>query len=190
QKVLEHDALVLTAVNPDGVTAKVYAHQAPETARFPAVVEVPPYMLANPDWEHEVIDDIQALDNQRTLAAGRLGYRSALRVSIRLDGRYVAGVSFLSMKPSLYTSADVIVARRIADRLALMFARERRAAATRRADEAMVRASHLEERVRELTDELDARTGFRRVVGESPALRMVLTQATQVASTDTTVLLL
>ena len=44
--------------------------------------------------------------------------------------------------------------------------------------------------MRALTDELDARTGYRRVVGESAPWRQVLTQATQVAPTDTTVLLL
>jgi len=191
QKVLEHDALVLTAVNPDGVTARVYAHQTrPDMPTFPETVEVPPYMRANPDWEHELIDDLQALDNQRHLAAGRLGYRAALRVSIRLDAQYVAGVSFLAMTPGLYTNADIIVARRIADRLALNFARERRAAASRRADEATARVSQLEARVRELTDELDARTGFRRVVGSSAPWRSILTQATQVAATETTVLLL
>jgi Nif-specific regulatory protein len=41
-----------------------------------------------------------------------------------------------------------------------------------------------------LTEELDARTGFRRVVGQSKAWRQVLTQATQVAAAETTVLLL
>jgi transcriptional regulator with PAS, ATPase and Fis domain len=62
--------------------------------------------------------------------------------------------------------------------------------ATRRADEASARASRLASRVRELSDELDARTGYRRVVGESASWKQVLTQAAQVASTDTTVLLL
>ncbi|MGH9140048.1 MAG: sigma-54 interaction domain-containing protein, partial [Vicinamibacterales bacterium] len=52
------------------------------------------------------------------------------------------------------------------------------------------RASRLEARVQELTDELDARTGYRRVVGSSSRWRQVLTQATQVAPNDTTVLLL
>src|SRR5262249_57198974 len=47
-----------------------------------------------------------------------------------------------------------------------------------------------EARVRALTDELDARTGARRVVGDSQSWRHALTQATQVAATDTTVLLL
>jgi len=41
-----------------------------------------------------------------------------------------------------------------------------------------------------LAAEIDARTGYRRVVGESASWRRPLTQAAQVASTDTTVLLL
>src|SRR4029453_15493544 len=50
--------------------------------------------------------------------------------------------------------------------------------------------ARLEARVRQLTEELDARSGYRRVVGQSPQWRQVLTQATQVAPTETTVLLL
>jgi two-component system NtrC family response regulator len=85
---------------------------------------------------------------------------------------------------------DVLFARRIADRLALTFARDREIAASKRAEEASARASQLEARVRTLTDELNARTGYRRVVGNSPQWHQVLRQATQVAATETTVLLL
>jgi transcriptional regulator with GAF, ATPase, and Fis domain len=59
-----------------------------------------------------------------------------------------------------------------------------------RADEARARAARLDARVRKLTEETDPRTGLRYVIGGSLAWRRVLTQATQVASTDTTVLLL
>ncbi|MEO8677641.1 MAG: sigma 54-interacting transcriptional regulator [Vicinamibacterales bacterium] len=190
QRVLAHDALLLVTVNPDGRTARVYASQAPEAKKFPEQDTMPPTMLANRDWEHDLIDDLQARDDQRNLAAGRLGYRSALRAAIRLDGEIVAAVSFLSFTPGRYATADIVVARRIADRIALNFANERRAAATRRADEATARVSRLESRVRDLTEELDSRTGYRRVLGESPQWRAVIKQATQVASTDTTVLLL
>ena len=62
--------------------------------------------------------------------------------------------------------------------------------AVQRADEAMARARKLEARVRALTEELDARTGYRRVVGDSLEWQRVLTQATQVAATDTGALLL
>jgi len=57
-------------------------------------------------------------------------------------------------------------------------------------DEAMARAARLEARVRRLSEEIDLRTGLRHVIGGSLEWRRVLTQATQVASTDTTVLLL
>jgi transcriptional regulator with GAF, ATPase, and Fis domain len=113
-----------------------------------------------------------------------------LRLPIRLDNAFVAGLSFLSFTTGVYTPADVPAGKRIADRVALSFARERGELLLKRADEASARAALLEARVRTLTDELDARTGYRRVVGESAEWRQVLTQATQVAATDTTVLLL
>src|SRR6185436_7505566 len=48
----------------------------------------------------------------------------------------------------------------------------------------------LQARVRELVERIDPRTGARFVIGDSPAWRRVLTEATQVAPTNTTVLLL
>src|SRR4030095_6036044 len=65
-----------------------------------------------------------------------------------------------------------------------------RRAVRKEVTEASERATRLEARVRELTEDLYSRTGYRRVVGESPAWRQVLTQATQVAATETTALLL
>src|SRR5262249_58904508 len=52
------------------------------------------------------------------------------------------------------------------------------------------RAAALEARVTALAEELDARYGYRRVVGASASWKQVLTQATQVAPTEATVLLL
>jgi transcriptional regulator with GAF, ATPase, and Fis domain len=190
QTVLPHDALVLTALLPGGVKARVYASRTRQGAELPEIVDVPPFMRANPDWVYERVDDLQARADQQGLDAARSGYRGALRAAIRLDDAYVAGVSFLSMTPGVYTEADVPIACRIAERLSLSFAREREKALAQRADEAAARASRLEARVRALTDELDARTGYRRVIGESPTWRRILTQATQVAPTDATVLLL
>jgi transcriptional regulator with GAF, ATPase, and Fis domain len=190
QHVLPHDALVLTAVMPDGVTARVHAQKSPDHARLPDTVAVPPLMRRNPDWDYDVIDDLFAVDDQKSLDAARTGYRSVLRVPIRIDGQYAAGLSFISFEPSAYSAADVPIARRIADRITAGFARERHKALAKQADEASSRAERLEERVRALTDELNARAGFHRVIGESPIWRQVLTQATQVGATDTTVLLL
>jgi transcriptional regulator with GAF, ATPase, and Fis domain len=190
QKVLRHDALLLSALLPDGVRGRVYASKAPGSAPFAEYVSVPPAVINNPNWEYDLVEDLQSQPDQKNLESTRLGYRSALRIPLRLDGEFVAAVSFLSFTPSAYGVADVQTARRIGDRLVQSFARERRLALRKEADEASQRAMRLEARVRELTDELDSRTGYRRVVGESAKWREILMQATQVASTETTALLL
>jgi transcriptional regulator with GAF, ATPase, and Fis domain len=190
KRVLPHDAFVLTVLLPEGNRARVYANSSPETATLPEFVEVPPKVLANKNWDYDIVGDLQADPAERVNAAARTGYRSALRVPIRIDGEYAAGVSFLAFEPHRYTTKDLAIARRVADRIAINVIKERVATQSRRADEATERARQLEARVRALSDELDARTGYRRVVGQSPAWREVLTQATQVAATETTVLLL
>jgi Nif-specific regulatory protein len=119
-----------------------------------------------------------------------MGFQSLLRVRVKLEGRFAGTVLFVSKTLSAFAQPDLLLARRIADRLALLVARDREVEASKRADEATARAARLEARVRALTEELDARTGYRRVVGESAEWRAVLTQATQVAPNETTVLLL
>jgi transcriptional regulator with GAF, ATPase, and Fis domain len=187
--VLPHDMLALPVLLPDGRHARVYANSG-GTSPFPDVVEAPPVFATGRDWEFDLIDDLPLHPEQRNLTATKLGYRSALRVPIRLEDRLVAALAFLSFAPAAFKHTDILIARRVADRIALSLSREQRAAASQRADEASARVTRLESRVRELTDELDARTGYRRVIGESPEWREVLTQAAQVAATETTVLLL
>src|SRR5262249_26093618 len=157
---------------------------------MPDVTEVPEELLQTPDWEHDIVDDLSRLTHPRYVTLVRLGFHSLLRVSVRLEGRFAGALLFLSTSLSAFTQADVLVARRMADRMAVTLARDREIEAARRADEATARASRLEARVRALTEELDTRTGFRRVIGESTEWRQVLTQATQVAPTEATVLLL
>ena len=189
QIVLAHDAMVLPVLLPDRAHVRFHVTKAPDGAKFPEVMEIPEH-LRNSAWEFDLVDDLQSDPAQRNFAAAKLGYRSALRVPIRVEGQLAAGVGFFSFTPSAYTTADILVARRVADRLALSLLREKGLEAAKRADEASARASTLEARVRALTEELDARSGYRRVVGESRQWRQVLTQATQVAATETTVLLL
>ena len=190
QNVLPHDALLLAALLPDGVRGRVYASMAPGSAAFAEIVHVPPAVLQNPQWEYDVVDDLQARPDQAALESTKLGYRAVVRVPLRLDGEYVAAISVLSFTPSAYGQDDVDTALRVAGRLVQSFGRERREALRKRADEASERVAKLEARVKSLTDELDARTGLRRVIGESPQWKQVLRHATQVAATDTTVLLL
>jgi Nif-specific regulatory protein len=190
RKVLTLDTLVLSLRLPDGSHAKVYARGGAEADLFPDVVEIPNTILAREDWEYDIVDDLQVDPVQKDQGVARRGYRSALRVPIRLEHRFEGALSFLSFTPNVYKHADILVARRIADRVTLLRAHGRGLEASRRADEATARASVLETRVRKLTEELDSRTGYRRVVGTSDGWKQVLTQATQVASTDTTALLL
>src|SRR6185503_16522770 len=189
KKVLPHDLLALPVLMPDGEHARVYATSGPASP-FPDVVPMPPVFATGPDWGFDLIDDLPDVPEQRNLTATKLGYRSALRVPIRLEGRLMAALAFLSFTPAAFKPSDILIARRVADRIALSLSREQGAAALQRAEEAAARVSKLESRVRELTEELDARTGYRRVVGETAEWREVLTQAARVAATDTTVLLL
>jgi transcriptional regulator with GAF, ATPase, and Fis domain len=175
---------------PDGIHARVYA-----TSGFPpgfdvsGVREIPEELIQNPDWDYHIFDDL-SVEEARYAQGVRAGFRSLLRVSIRIDGRFAGALLLISTELGAFKQLHVPVARRIADRVALTLARDREVEAAKRADEATERAARLEARVQALTEELDARTGYRRVIGESREWRQVLTQATQVASTLTTVLLL
>ncbi|HSL22655.1 MAG TPA: sigma 54-interacting transcriptional regulator [Vicinamibacterales bacterium] len=188
-KVLAHDAAALMVRLPDGRRARLYASSG-FPGELPEIMEIPEELLQNPDWEHDIFDDLSLLTRERYARLARMGFRSLLRVPIRHEGRFAGALIFLSNVLSAFRHGDILVARRMADRLAATLSRDREIEASRRADEATARAARLEARVRALTEELDSRTGYRRVVGESAQWRQVLTQAAQVAATDTTVLLL
>jgi transcriptional regulator with GAF, ATPase, and Fis domain len=188
-KVLPHDATILAVYLPDRTKARPYASSGLDTRTIPPTVELPP-SLRGDDWDYQIVDNlsVSATDGLATMV--ERGLHSALRIAVRLEGRVVGALVFLKSEIGSFKHDDVAAARRVADRVALCLARERGVEATRRADEASERAARLEARVRALTEELDARSGFRRVIGESTSWRKVLTQTTQVAATDTTVLLL
>jgi len=189
QKVLPHDAMLVPVALPNGTHVRMLAGTLPGGATYPETAEIPPHLRSS-EWEYDIIDDSHADPIQRHLPSAKLGLRSSLRVPIKFDGKLAAAVVFLSFTPGFYKSKDVLIARRIADRLALGLSRDSTQEARKRADAADERASRFESRVKALTEELDARTGYRRVVGDSYAWREVLMQATQVAPTDTTALLL
>jgi hypothetical protein len=145
QKVLPHDALVLAAALPDRGKARVYASSAPGAEPFSDVVEVPPAVAANRDWEYDLVDDLQNQADQQHLEATQRGYRSALRVPLPLDGEPVAAFAFLSNTPAKYV-ADV-QRRGTSAQLLQSFARERRPA-PRKQVIASERASRLKARPR------------------------------------------
>src|SRR5262249_6723211 len=169
---------------PDGRPLRRYAASGWDGARFPEIIEISPeYPEAMGDFE--LVDDVSKRSEPLNVFAAKMGFLSVLRVRIRLGGKFAAGVGFLSRTRSFYQLRDVQAARRIADGLALKLEREHVVEATKRADEANTRAAQLESRVRQLTDELDALTGYRRVIGESVPWREVLKKAAQVAAVET-----
>ena len=190
RRVLRHDMLLLAVVLPGGRHAKNYASSGVGADAFSDVWEIPAAMIDKPDCDDEVCDDLSVHPVWRHLDGAKQGYRSALHVMIRLDGDLVGALVFLSFAPAAYKPADLLVARRIRDRVALNLTRGRGAEASKRATEATERAAMLEARVRALTEELNARAGFRKIVGDSPSWRQALTLATQVAGAQATVLLL
>jgi len=190
KKVIAHDALAMVVMLPDGVHARRYASAGLDLTGRSEIISVPESFIRDPDWDHDLVEDASARSEPINREMASIGFRSVLRVPIRSEGRLAAGIAFLARDPGVYVPADVLAARRVADRFALCLSRQRQAEASKRADEASERAARLEARVRTLTDELDARTGYRRVIGQSAPWTQALTQATQVAATDTTVLLL
>jgi PAS domain S-box-containing protein len=189
QKVLTHDAAALMVRLPDSRNARLYASSGFPPG-LPEITEVPEELLRNPNWEQDILDDLSILPDPRYVRLVKMGFQSLLRVPIRLDDQLAGALIFFSTSRSTFKHGDVLAARRMADRMAVALAREREVEASKRADEANARASKFEARVRTLTDELDARTGYRQVIGRSPQWQQVLKQAMLVASTETTVLLL
>ena len=71
-------------------------------------------------------------------------------------------------------ATQVPIARRIAEHVALAVSHQQLAEAVSRAAEAQARAEQLEARVRSLSEELDSRSGYGRVIGRSDAWQAVL----------------
>jgi transcriptional regulator with GAF, ATPase, and Fis domain len=114
------------------------------------------------------------------------GYRSSLTVHLPARDQMLS-LKFWSKRAHAFDERQLGMARRIADHVALAVSHEQLADLAREAAEAKLRADRLEARVRSLSEELAAKAG--RMVGPSDAWQAVLKAATQVASTDTTVLL-
>jgi two-component system response regulator FlrC len=188
QKALPHDAMVVAVADAGSTRARLYGrttagHQFPETVDNSSVA------TWQPGVDFELIDDLSNHPARPHLDAAARGYQSALRVPVRFESLDTGTLVLLSLTRSTFKHGDVLSAHRIADRLALALTRERRTAISARAVEATGRAAALEARVRTLTEQLDARTGARHVLGDSPVWKEVLGQAARVSGTEATVLL-
>ncbi|ODS53096.1 MAG: hypothetical protein ABS36_14230 [Acidobacteria bacterium SCN 69-37] len=191
--VLPHDRLTMTFHDGEGSFVLHAASNANGPTAVRATTLVPGGLVED---TFKIVDDLRTHRpdiiydppdyRDRMVAAG---YRSVLAVCLAARGQRF-GLQFWSQQVATFHRADVLVARRIAELVALAVSHQQLAEALTRAAEVQARAERLEAQVRLLTDALDSRTGYGRVIGTSAAWRSVLRSATQVASTSTTVLLM
>ena len=190
---LPHDMLVITSWGEDGTSFRVYAMAGATAA--PDFFEPQPLSgddLAQLHRDAYVIHDADAEVPPTSLRGKifrRFGVRSALRVLMPLGTEVFGSLFFLSRQTDRFSEDDVDFARRVADHLALALSHERLAEAARSQAASRETAARLEAQVATLTRELEARTGQRRVVGQSKQWKDVLAHAARVAHTETTVLL-
>src|SRR6266850_2126195 len=188
KRVLPHDRMLIGFNSPTGSEVHAASNDDGPIDRVrlaqPASIE-PGFNQIFVDLTRESLGIVDPPDLQARLIAA--GYRSALAVQMSARDQLFSA-AFLSKTVGAFTPRDVATARRVAEHLALALSHEQLAEAARRVAEAQARAERLELRVKSLT-ELDSRTYHGRVVGKSREWKDVLTKATQVAATDTTVLL-
>ena len=191
QAVLPHDLLTFTFVNQDGDIALQAASNPLES--LPAHLKLAESKTPGDgasivvDLEQGECPIVEPPDmRERLLAAG---YRSSLAICLAAREQML-GLQFWSKRRGAFEPRHVPVARRIADHVALAVCHEQLAEIQQQAAEAKLRAERLEARVKSLSDELEAKAGLNRIVGSSPQWQAVLKAATQVASTDSTVLLI
>jgi len=188
--VIPHDLLTLIYYEHDTVIVEA-ASRDMEWLRVPRRLRDVDSVIAQP---HTVIDElaiepcpvIEPADMRQRAVAN--GFHSMLIVRVLAHEQHLA-LEFWARKPAAFDRSHLPIARRIADHVGLCVSHQQLAETARRAAENRMRAERLQVRLKSLSDELDARTGRGRVVGASPEWQAVLKRATQVADTDTTVLL-
>ena len=191
---LPHDILLLTSWAEDGRSIRIYAMTGPkiDDPDFGApmmIADNERYLLHRDPYVVRDADVEIAPESVRGRIFRRLKVRSVLRVPLALDTGLFGSLFFLARQPEQFGDADLDFGRRVADLLALALSHQKLAEAARRDAAARETAAQLEATVARLNREIEARTGNRRVVGQSPQWKEVLAQAARVAQTETTVLL-
>ena len=150
----------------------------PDAARFLLIVRDAPSEL-----DRSFVVDRRLIDS---------GYRSVIRLGLAHGDRRLGSILLMSHQPNCFTEAHGEALSVVAEMAALALTHEQLATTlaeeTRRTAAADERAALLEQRVQVLTQELETLSPHR-ALGASRRWREVLTQATQVAPTETTVLL-
>jgi DNA-binding NtrC family response regulator len=184
-RMLPHDALTMSSQDKDlnvqleATSSDDFDGVTLDSSGKPMALE-----LVIGDLAREVLPITGWADLRKRVEAG--GYRSLLRVATQArDGR--VGVAFWSKQAYAYDSRHLPLARGIVDHLAVGVSHERLARTASPVGPDRPRKDNLESRARLPVDEVSSRT-HRRIAGASAEWRAVLTEATRVAQTDTTVL--
>jgi transcriptional regulator with PAS, ATPase and Fis domain len=184
-RMLPHDVLTMSSQDEDlnvqfeATSSDEFRDVALDSAGLPMSAE-----LLIGDLSIETLPAAESADLRRRIRAG--GYRSLLRVATQANDRRV-GVAFWSKRAHAYDRRHVPIAHRIVDHLALGVSHEQLARTAAAVDQQRARQDDVERRARVVAHDVSSRTQ-RRIVGVSAEWREVLSQATRVAKTDTTVL--
>jgi two-component system NtrC family response regulator len=188
-KVLPHDLLTMMFDDRGQILIEVASGDGfPDVTRLIKTSESKPAagFIVIDDFTTAMLPIVEPADLRERIVAA--GYRSFLAVFTRA-GDQEMGLGFWSKRTHAFGPQDVPVARRIADHVALAVSHEQLAEAARQVAEAHARAERLESRLQSMVEELESKTGRASVVGQSPEWIDTLRKATQVAETETTVLL-
>jgi transcriptional regulator with GAF, ATPase, and Fis domain len=191
QPVLAHDLLVLAELDGSGNFRVITFAGASDVEAPKEAVSLTAEELEQFRSNVYLVRDLRAADLPDTPRSRLLlatGVRSYLRVPVRLWGEVHGALGFGHREPSRFTPDDVDIARRVADRIALVISHSRLAQEARVAEEEKERAERLAATVETLTMQIENQQ-HTRIVGVSRSWKDVLLQAGRVAPTDTTVLI-
>jgi DNA-binding NtrC family response regulator len=144
--------------------------------------------------EYCILDDLRHAEESRAMGTRSLvplivaGYRSFLGVQSPLRG-HVVRLGFLSKRVACYTAGRVEAARRIAACMAMAVSHDPLTGAEGEGAPGGHLAEPAEKRAQAMAHTVDRARSGGQAVGSSAAWRKVLTCATQVAATETTVFL-
>ncbi len=189
QGVLPHDLMGVVEVSEAGDRIRVFVGAGTGKATSPYEAAVNDPRILTGIWRALIVEDFPNHTVYEGSPAQKAGMVTLLSAPIRFGGRLQALANFFSRQPGWFRNDDLPIAERIASHFALAMSHQRLAEEARRAAEANARAERLEVRVQQLTEELDALGGYRRVIGESRQWQDVLKKSAQVAVTEATVLL-
>ena len=168
QRLIPHDRLSMAFATPDGIRVHAISNDdGPNvtTVKIEAGCRPAGFSMVIHDLTRERGHTTDPADfAERWIAAG---YRSLLVVTMAVRDDVLA-LNFWSKIAGRYSEADISVARRIAEHIALAVSHEQLADAARQIAEAHARAERLELRVKNLVNELDSRAGHGRVVANPP----------------------